>query len=137
MFAGGALGVLMMQLAINLYERRLISLDQQISIAADKINRQLPMMVDANTEIMAVGGGARTLQYNYRLVNVTFSTADTVALLAALRPRVTNHACTAPELRETFIDHGVTVRFAYADKDQRRLFAVEVSPADCPSKGGA
>jgi len=137
MFAGGALGALTMQFAITLYERHLISLDQQISLAADKINRTLPMMIDANTEIMAVGGGARTLQYNYRLVNVTSSTVDTVALLAVLRPRVTNHACTAPELRKAFVDHGVTVRFAYADKDQRRLFAIDVSSVDCLSKGGA
>jgi hypothetical protein len=137
MFAGGALGALTMQMAINFYERRLASLDQQITRAADNINRQLPMMLDRNTEILALGGSAGTLQYSYRLLNVTLSTADTADLLASLRPRVRNQACTAPEIRETFIDRGVTVRFAYADKDYRRLFAVEVSSADCSKDGGA
>jgi hypothetical protein len=137
MAGGTALGVILGYAGIQLLRQRAASLDQQIAAAADRINRQLPIAIDQNTELVAVGGLAGTLQYNYRLVRVSESDADTAALLAILRPKVRNHACSAPELRKTFLDRGVTVRFAYADKDLHRLFSIDVSVLDCALKGGA
>src|SRR5258705_167952 len=129
--AGGAFGAFLVYGVIQLYEHRIASLDQQMAVAANRINRQLPMRIDQSTELVAVGGLAGTLQYNYRLVAISASDADTGALLGILRPKVRNQACTAPELRKTFIDKGITVRFTYADKELHRLFSIDVSSRDC------
>ena len=129
--AGGVLGALVTSIVILAFERRDKDIGQLMAVATDRINRQLPMMVDSETQLIGTMGAGRLLQYNYRLLRVASSQTDTNALKAAFQAQTRNGACTAPELRDTFLKRGITVRFAYADSSFRRLFSVDVTPGDC------
>jgi len=44
---------------------------------------------------------------------------------------VTQGACSQPETRDDFLKKGVTLRYAYYDKDKKHVATVDVTPADC------
>jgi hypothetical protein len=73
----------------------------------------------------------RVLQYNYRLINVTFSQDEVSALRNNVRPHLVSVACSTPATRNTFLRRGITLRYAYTDRSGYDLFAIDVAPRDC------
>jgi hypothetical protein len=69
--------------------------------------------------------------YNYRLVNLSAAQVNVEAFLSALRPSVTNAACSTPETREKFLDKGVALRYTYSDSNRQYLTQIDVSVGDC------
>jgi len=128
----GAVGAFIASVVILTFEnRRKNDFDLAMALASDAINRTLPMMIDSATQLMATAGAGGILQYNLRLIHLAAARVDTVSLKQQFQTKVTTSACSAPELRDTFLKRGVTVRFTYADSGFRRLFRIDVSPRDC------
>lgn len=99
--------------------------------AASELNKRLPMMIDQETEWMSSMGLDGVFVYSYRLVNRSAKDIDPSQLVAALKPQVTNAACSTPETRDTFLKRGVILRYTYSDKDRIHIAGIEVSPGDC------
>lgn len=105
-----------------------------LSKVASEVNKNVPMMVDKDTELMNTMGLEGVFVYNYRLVNLlSAKDLDLNKFLEILRPQVTNAACTQPDTRAQFLDKGVVLRYTYSDKDRRHLAQIDVNPADCGS----
>ena len=51
--------------------------------------------------------------------------------VAAAKKQVTEGACKTPETRDGLLKKGVTLRYAYFDKDKQPIASVEVAPSDC------
>ena len=98
---------------------------------ASEINKNLPMMVDKETELLATVGLEGIIVYNYRLINLSVTDVEPARFISAIRPQVVTAACTTPQTRDTFLKQGVTMRYSYADKERRHMGATEVKPADC------
>ena len=106
------------------------SVEHLKSMAAE-INRGVPVMIDAETELLSVDAAPATLTYNYRLVKYSAAQLDHEKFAAGVKQRVTQGACNRPETRDNFLKRGVTLRYAYFDKDRRPIATVGVTPADC------
>ena len=98
---------------------------------ADQINRSIPVMIDKETELMPSAGYDGMLVYNYRLVSYSVSRIDHRKFAAGVKQKVTQGACNRPETRDDFLKNGVTLRYAYFDKDLKHIATVDVTPADC------
>ena len=98
---------------------------------AGEINRSVPVMIDKETELMPAEGAPGMLIYNYRLVRYSASQIDAAKIAAGAKQRVTQGACSQPETRDDFLKKGVTLRYAYYDKDRQPIATVDVTPADC------
>lgn len=98
---------------------------------AAEINRSVPVMIDKETELMPAEVAPGVLIYNYRLVSYSASQIDPSRIAAGAKQRVTQGACNQPETRDDFLKKGVTLRYAYYDKDKRPIATVDVTPADC------
>lgn len=98
---------------------------------AAEINRSVPVMIDKETELMPVKGAPGVLTYNYRLVSYSASQIDAAKFAAGAKQRVTQGACSQPETRDDFLKKGVTLHYAYYDKDKKHVATVDVTPADC------
>ncbi len=98
---------------------------------AGEINRSVPIMIDRETELMPAEAAPGVLIYNYRLVSYSASQIDPVKIAAGAKQRVTQAACNQPETRDDFLKNGVTLRYAYYDKDKLPIATVDVTPADC------
>lgn len=104
---------------------------EHLAEVAAEINRQVPMMIDPETELLPVQSAEGLLVYNYRLVGYSAAQLDAAKFAAGARRRVVQGACTTPQTREDFLDKGVTLRYAYFDRDRRPIAAVDVKPSDC------
>ncbi|HVO92768.1 MAG TPA: hypothetical protein VMT22_08000 [Terriglobales bacterium] len=98
---------------------------------ADEINRSVPVMIDKETELMPSTVYDGMLVYNYRLVSYSVSQIDPRKFAAGVKQKVTQAACNRPETRDEFLKNGVTLRYAYFDKNNKHIATVDITPADC------
>ena len=105
--------------------------EKRLSKIAAEVNRSVPVMIDKETELTDVEGHEGMLIYNYRLVPYSVRQLDHRKFAAGAKQKVAQGACNAPETREDFLKQGVTLRYAYFDKDKQHIATVDVTPADC------
>jgi len=102
-----------------------------LSKIAAELNRSVPVMIDAETELMPTEGVEGMLIYNYRLVSYSAAQIDSKRFAAGAKQRVVQGACNTPETRDDFLKKGVTLRYSYYDKDKKPIATIDVKPADC------
>ncbi|HKE88834.1 MAG TPA: hypothetical protein VKB45_00775 [Gemmatimonadales bacterium] len=124
-------GVLVGILVYRYLQRSRPVSDADLAKASTEINRRLPIMVDSETQLVSTSGMNHVLQYNYRLVNLAVTQDQASALLNYERPRIRNFACSTPATRNTFLKRGITLHYAYTDRNGYDLFMIEVAPKDC------
>lgn len=110
---------------------------EELTSTASRINKMLPMMVDRHTELMTTIGMPNTFVYQYRIHNVSvddLTPAKITELEQFQRKQILNLACTTPETRNNLLDRGVTLRYQYADANDRAFARVDIKTADCPAK---
>jgi hypothetical protein len=107
--------------------------EESLNRLAVQINRAVPVMIDKETELLAAAGTEGVLTYNYRLVSYSVSQLDAAKFATGAKERVTQGACNRPETREDLLKQGVTLRYAYFDKDKQHIATIDVLPADCES----
>jgi len=98
---------------------------------AAEINRSVPVMIDAETELMPTTAGYAMLIYNYRLVKYSAAQLNHEKFAAGAKQRVAQGACSQPETRDDFLKKGVTLRYSYFDKDKKHIATIDVTPGDC------
>ncbi len=98
---------------------------------AAELNKQLPRVIDGDTELSGVTGQEGVFAYKYRLVNRAVGEVDPANLVSILKPQVTRAACAAPETRDKFLKQGITLRYSYTDKSGLPVASFDVLPADC------
>jgi hypothetical protein len=102
----------------------------QLQLTAQELNRDLPRAVDPGTELTSVIASEGRLTYNQRLISLL--AAEVPASFAqSMRPGIVSAACSTPELRDTFLRAGVTLRWSYADRVGQPVAQIEVRPQDC------
>jgi hypothetical protein len=104
---------------------------EQLTIAADKINRQLPMMVDSETRLdrATVGPGVRTV-YHYKILNYTSKNIDIDRLQTYLRPQVVKSVCSNKDMKAS-LQYGVKYDYIYAGNDGIEITQFEIAQNDC------
>jgi hypothetical protein len=106
-------------------------LREVLNEVAAEINRSVPVMIDRETELLPAVAADGMLIYNYRLINFSTAQLDHAKFAAAATQQVTQGACNAPETRDGLLKKGVTLRYAYHDKDKQPIATVDVKPSDC------
>lgn len=98
---------------------------------AAELNRSVPVMIDAETELMPAQGAEGVFIYNYRLVNYSVAQINPAKFAAGAKQRLRQNACNTAETRDDFLNKGVTLRYTYYDKDKQHIATVDVTPGDC------
>ena len=102
--------------------------------AASEHNKLLPMMIEAQTELVSVAVLPNTYVYNNRLVDVEqrdIPSSMLQQLVVETRPAMVSFACSTPETRRDFLDRGVTMSYRYYDKNMTYLMTIDITPPDC------
>ena len=105
-------------------------LDAQLREAANLLNQRLPMTVDAETRLDSSVAANRQFIYKYTLVNVTADMLTPSELKAAMEETVINRVCTEQGM-QVLVKQGVTVSYAYADKNGKEIAVLSVAPSQC------
>ena len=95
-------------------------------------NKDLPRMVDEQTELLKLDGLEGVLVYHYRLTKIPPGQISAGDLIERLRPAVATDTCAATETRERFLENGVTLRYVYNDSQNGEIGQFDIAAADCP-----
>jgi hypothetical protein len=104
---------------------------EHLNQVAAEINRSVPVMIDAETELLPSTAGYGMLVYNYRLVKYSAAQLDHRKFAAGARQKIVQGACNRPETREGFLKQGVTLRYSYFDREKQHIATIDVAPGDC------
>jgi hypothetical protein len=102
-----------------------------LDMVAEASNRELPIMVDEQTELFELQGLEGVLVYRSRLTQVAPGQISAEELTQSLRQWVTGNACRDEESRSRFLDQGVTLRYAYTDAEGGAIGHFDVAHDDC------
>ncbi|KIO50795.1 zinc ribbon domain-containing protein [Flavobacterium hibernum] len=104
------------------------SVDKVLVQAANKVNKNCPMNVDANTTLKnAVALPNKTLQYNYVLVGITKADVKIDTVRKYIFPRILEDVRNNPQLK-SFRDNEVTIKYNYTDSNGAFLTEYVVTP---------
>jgi hypothetical protein len=104
------------------------SIDKEMMKIASELNKSCPVMIDAETRLdNAIALPNNVFQYNYTLVNIDQSTADTASMKTYIEPIIVNFIKSNPQLKYQR-DHKTTINYYYKDKFGIYLFHVAVDP---------
>lgn len=104
------------------------SIDKNMMHVASEINKSCPIMVDSETRLdnsIAIPG--EVFQYNYTLVNLEKSKADTASIKNYLEHNIINMVKSSPQMQYQR-DHKWTLNYYYKDKDGQYLFLIRITP---------
>ena len=101
-----------------------------IEDTAAQIRPNLPMDLDEHTRLEAVEVIGSALIYRQRLHTVTAEELDLESLAAAFEGIALQSACGSPSAKG-LLDAGVTLRFAYVDRNDVTLPHADVTPGVC------
>ncbi len=102
----------------------------QLTKAANEVNKKCPMTIDADTRLENVKVVKDTFSYNYTLVNYTVEEIDPIKFKSILMPNLKIDACRNNQLR-LFMKNGVTVRYRYMSKEGNLVTDINVCNDDC------
>lgn len=103
--------------------------------AADiaKKNKQLPIMIDSDTEFTSMAVDGNTLIYQYKLVNIDGESINKDALYGLLREAILKNACDRSD-PDPAMALGYHFSFVYNDRNNTPIFSVDIQPSDCDIK---
>ena len=104
---------------------------EYLNRVAAEINRSVPIMIDAETELLPSTAGFGMLVYNYRLIKYSVTQLDHQKFAAGAKQKIVQGACNRPETRDGFLKQGVVLRYSYFDRDKRHIATIDVTPAEC------
>ncbi|MCR9095914.1 MAG: hypothetical protein NXI30_16960 [bacterium] len=98
---------------------------------ATATNRDLPIMIDEQTEFYEAEGLEGVLVFKYRAPAAVFEGVDPAVFAARMKPIVGENVCADEELRRDFIDQGVVIRLAYSTTAGDPIASIDVAASDC------
>lgn len=101
---------------------------ENLSAAANDLNKMLPMMVDQITEAFAVTPLDHELDFSFRIITLQASEINIDA--NDLKYERTNYACSHPNVRP-LIDRGISIRYSYFDKNRKFVISTLIRKSDC------
>ena len=108
-------------------------IDKTLMQTASELNKNLPMMVDAETRWdSTISGPGKSIIYLYTLVNLSKDPdfdADEFANI--LRPTLVNQYRTNDSLK-WYRENGISIHYQYSDKNGVFLIELKVGPQDLP-----
>ncbi len=127
LFSLGAIGI---QLALESF--RDPTSKEALEQVASATNRDLPVMVDEQTEFFEAEGLEGVLVFKYRAPAAVFEGVDPAVFADRIRSAVVDNSCADADLRTRFIGQGVVLRLAYSTTGGEPVASIDVAASDCP-----
>jgi hypothetical protein len=97
---------------------------------ARDINKELPIMLDAETRLDSTIGSNRKVRYNFTLVNYRAEEVNASALAQGMKPALVQVVCTRKEM-EIYVKNDIPVTYAYYGKEGKKVTSITVHASSC------
>jgi len=122
-------GTIVKQISSGLFKPAETTIDSQLMKIANEINKNCPFMVDSETRADNVGTVAKTIYYNFTLINYSDYEIDKVLFESNIKPTVLNGVKTNPEMKY-LRDKRVTFVYNYRDKNGKHIISFKFTPQE-------
>ena len=97
---------------------------------ANKINSNLPMTIDSETELVSTVGFKNSFTYKYKLINYDVSEMDVKKFKNEMIPKLQNSVCTSESMSE-FRKMKIVVKYSYSDSSHKEIVEFPVDTKIC------
>jgi len=104
--------------------------NQKIMSMINESNKQLPKMIDSETQLTLASGYNNLITYHYKLVNLKAINIDQNELRAALEPDVVKSICSLEQIN-VFTEQEINFKYVYSDIDNIKILEVLIDPLSC------
>lgn len=111
-------------------EKKDSDLKLTLTSMARMINRELPMMIDADTQLLRATASGNILAYHYVMVNHSSSELDIAYIDQVLRPAVVDKVCSNHEYT-SILQQGGSISYRYSGNDRVQIIDIEVGHTNC------
>ena len=110
------------------------SIESQLLIGANNVNRKTPQMIDADTRIDgAVAGPGLSFTYLYTFPNIASTAVAQGAFDSKVAPNYRKSLCSSSEA-QVFFANAVTVHYVYRGSDGGQIGTVTLTAKDCAAQ---
>ncbi len=102
--------------------------DADLNKLAAEVNKQTPVMVDKETQLVKASGGNNTLTYHYKMINYAAKDMDKKKFETAIRDALVKSAC--PTIKP-MLNAGIRVAYNYVGKSDEQISTVTLTGSDC------
>lgn len=104
--------------------------DKMLFEVSSRINANLPMMIDSESELFSTTPGSNKLTYHVRLVNTLEKDFDVEGFRKLNTPRIRNTFCSSANMA-TIRKMGSTAIYRYVDKNSKEITSIEIDTKTC------
>ena len=101
-----------------------------LQASAEIINKQLPAMIDADTQLTRMSAEGTTLTYHYHIVTLKADEIEEGFFEQTLKPMVIQQSCTM-STSKPLLDKGATLGYEYLSSDGQIMSTFQVTQSDC------
>lgn len=98
--------------------------------AANELNKNLPMMVDSETQLVSTIGYGDSFKYLYKLSNSDVSEINIVEFKKHMEPNLHNSVCSSDAMSE-FRKMRIKVTYSYMDANSKQIVDIPIDTKDC------
>lgn len=104
--------------------------DKMLFEVSNRINVNLPMAIDSESELFSTNPGANKLTYNIRLVNILKENLNAEEFIKVKTPEIRNTFCLSANMA-TIRKMGSIAIYRYVDKNNKEITSIEVDTKTC------
>ncbi len=106
------------------------NVQETIDKEVNKMNAELPMMVDKDIRLDKVSGENEEIHYNATLVNLNKGDLDIQEFNKGVKLNLMKALCEGED-SETFRDIGIPLNYIFSGKDGNHISAIKIEPSQC------
>ncbi|GAD90716.1 hypothetical protein VHA01S_054_00100 [Vibrio halioticoli NBRC 102217] len=99
---------------------------------SEEVNKQLPMMIDAETRLDTTFAIKRKVVYKYTLVKYEAKDIDSSIFQNNMWPQLINNYCTSKEM-SFFVKNNIEATYSYYGKNGKQLSNIKIDNSQCKS----
>ncbi|MFB2637074.1 hypothetical protein ACE02P_03435 [Shewanella bicestrii] len=97
---------------------------------ANKVNSNLPMTIDSETELLSTVGFKNSFTYKYKLINYDVAEMNVEMFKNEMIPKLQNSVCTSESMSE-FRKMKIVVKYSYSDSSHKEIAEFPVDTKSC------
>lgn len=104
--------------------------DKILFEVANRINANLPMAIDSESELFSTTPGPNQLTYHIRLVNTLKENLNAEDFIKIKTPEIRNTFCSSANMA-TIRKMGSIAVYRYVDKNNKEITSIEIGTKNC------
>jgi len=127
--SGGIIGA---NVATRMFTK--MRINKELAESANEINKNTPLMLDKETQLLTAIPLDNALQYHYKLINMQLATINMDQFKNYIAKQIPSFACTNPNTKQ-LIDKSIRLDYVYYDKDTKYVITYSVDKDSCQQRG--